>query len=164
MRMPIGASLPDALRWLAQLSVNMVDYIDSDDNMTGFQWTTTPQGTDTGWVFGTEVPKLTLNEIFLQYNNDPTDPFPTNGMGIKTASKPYQLNVWTELLNPLPPAGPPLDPNIGGGVDRAAAVLQRQSDPANAASKVNSGERKVSATNNPATNANTHATTTWRTR
>jgi hypothetical protein len=92
-----GPQQYNSLRWLAQLSVNMVDYIDSDDIMTGFQWTGTPQAPDTGWVFGTELPKLTVNEVYLQYQNDPTDPF----TGAK-ATKPYQMNVWAELVNPLP--------------------------------------------------------------
>ena len=70
--------------------------------MTAFQWTTTPQAPDTGCVFGTELPKLVVNEVYLQYDNDPTDPFPKNGMGVKTASKPYQMNVYAELVNPLP--------------------------------------------------------------
>jgi hypothetical protein len=95
----IGSATPaqyTTLRWLAQLSANIVDYIDTDDVMTAFQWTTAT-ASDTGWVFGTELPKLTLNEVYLQYQNDPTDPF-TAGK----ATKPYQMNVWTELLNPLP--------------------------------------------------------------
>ena len=70
--------------------------------MTAFQWTTTPQAPDNGWVFGTELPKLVLNEAYLQYNNDPKDPFPKNGKGVKTASLAYQMNVYAELVNPLP--------------------------------------------------------------
>jgi hypothetical protein len=96
----IGTATPQqyaSLRWLAQLSANIVDYMDSDDVMTAFQWTTTPQPGDTGWVFGTELPKLVLNEVYLQYNNDATDP----GTGNR-ATKPFQMNVWVELLNPLP--------------------------------------------------------------
>ncbi len=97
----------NSLRWLAQLSANIVDYIDTDDVMTGFQWTMTPQAPDTGWVFGTELPKLTLNEVYLEYDNDPADPAtvpnPNPPPATKmVAQKPYQMNVWAELMNPLP--------------------------------------------------------------
>jgi hypothetical protein len=78
----------NALRWLAQIAVNMVDYIDQDDTMTPFNW----NGND--WVFGTELPHLVLNEAYAELDNDPSD------MGPK-ATKPYQLNFWVELLNPF---------------------------------------------------------------
>ena len=63
--------------------------------------------TDTGWVFGTELPKLTLNEVYLEYDNDPADPAtvpnPNPPPATKmVAQKPYQMNVWAELMNPLP--------------------------------------------------------------
>ena len=102
---PPSAAQYNTLRFLAQLSVNIVDYIDTDDVMTAFQWVPVanvqPPDT-TGIVFGTELPKLVVNEVYFQYNNDPTDPFPKNAMGVQAASKPYQMNVWAELVNPLP--------------------------------------------------------------
>ena len=96
------------LRWLAQLSANIVDFIDTDDVMTAFQWASPPQAPDTGYVFGTELPKLVVNEVYLEYDNDSTDPTmnPTPPPPQK-ATKPYHMNMWTELLNPLP-APPPL--------------------------------------------------------
>ncbi len=94
------------LRWLAQLSANIVDYIDTDDVMTAFQWATTPQG-DSGYVFGTELPKLVVNEVYLEYDNDSQDPNMVMNPSapppmIQGATKSYHMNVWAELLNPLP--------------------------------------------------------------
>ncbi len=104
------------LRWLAQLSANIVDYIDTDDVMTVFQWATTPQGSDTGYVFGTELPKLVVNEIYLEYDNDSNDPGmvqdPNNANNkIKGATQAYHMNVWAELLNPLPDGADGNGPN-----------------------------------------------------
>lgn len=76
----------DALRWLAQLAVNIVDYLDNDDYMTPFNWT----GNE--WVFGTELPHIVLNEAYAELANDPAD------AGAK-ATKPYQINFWVELYN-----------------------------------------------------------------
>lgn len=67
----------NALRYLAQLSVNIVDFIDSDHVNTGFNWF----GSE--WVFGVELPRLVINEFYYQF-----------GTGY--------VNFWLELLNPLP--------------------------------------------------------------
>lgn len=83
----------DALRWLAQLSVNMVDSIDADDYMTPFNW---KPGDATAWVYGTELPRLVLNEVLAEVANDPSDPL-TGGL----ATLPYNVNFWIELHNPL---------------------------------------------------------------
>jgi hypothetical protein len=121
-----------AARWLAQLSVNIVDYIDNDDIITPLQWYTDPNGINPAeFVFGTELPRLVLNEAYAQVDNDPTDPMlgPVLG-GVKGSSvNQYRLNVWTELANPfsgipnttiaagsdlqvLPPAAPPTIVNV----------------------------------------------------
>lgn len=128
-------------RWLAQLAVNIVDYIDEDDIMTPFNFyvpqdnpnaagvpqplvppapvagnpvatqgpddpgTPTPTtsnylGTNTTganpdyWVFGTEMPKVVLNEVLAQAQN----PDPTKGYGAGSDS----VRVWVELFNTMP--------------------------------------------------------------
>jgi len=84
----------NALRWLAQLAVNIVDYIDNDDYMTPFQWNPTNAPTEILW--GTELPRLVLNEVYMQWSNDPADPFTGN-----KATLPYWFRIWAELHNPL---------------------------------------------------------------
>jgi hypothetical protein len=83
-----------AARWLAQLAVNMVDYIDSDDYQTPFNW----YGTE--WVFGTELPRVVINEVYAQNDNNGNDPMIP--MGMSTNSR---LNVWVELHNPFKATG-----------------------------------------------------------
>jgi hypothetical protein len=84
----------DALRWLAQLAVNIVDYIDNDDYSTPFNWITTKSGRQE-WVYGTELPRVLLNEVYVEYTNDPNDPI----VGNKAAT--LKANVWVELFDPL---------------------------------------------------------------
>ncbi len=71
----------NALRWLAQLAVNVVDFLDPDDYMTPFNWT------QNEWVFGTELPRLVLNEAYVEL-------LPGGGEN-------WDGKVWTELHNPL---------------------------------------------------------------
>jgi hypothetical protein len=96
---PYGVTSPEyrANRFLAQLAVNIVDFIDDDSNITPFNWYTRPDGTQE-WVFGTELPRLVLNEVFVELDNDPTDPGVTGG---NTQATKYNLNFWVELHNPL---------------------------------------------------------------
>lgn len=94
--MPGSVAETNAARWLAQLAVNIVDFIDEDDVITGFNWT----GTE--YVFGTELPQLVLNEVYAQVDNDPNDTPPI-------ATK-YNVNFWVELHNPL--SNTPLNVNI----------------------------------------------------
>jgi hypothetical protein len=82
-----------ACRFLAQIAVNIVDYIDYDDYITPFQWDTT----NGAWVYGTEIPRLLLNEFYVSYDNDAAD----TGLPAK-ATTHYNCNVWLELLNPFP--------------------------------------------------------------
>ncbi|MCI0743548.1 MAG: hypothetical protein L0Y72_31350 [Gemmataceae bacterium] len=88
----------EAARWLAQLAVNIVDYIDNDDYMTPFLWNGNWAGSIGGppeWLFGTELPRLVINEVYAQMDNDPLDP------GVATAATYFKLNVWAELFNPF---------------------------------------------------------------
>jgi hypothetical protein len=85
-----------ALRWLAQLSVNIVDYIDYDDISTPFNWYT-----DTSvnppkpfYVFGVELPRVVLNEAYAEISNDPAD-------AAAPPKQPFRVKFWVELYNPL---------------------------------------------------------------
>jgi hypothetical protein len=119
---PTMTAMHNAHRWLAQLAVNVVDYIDADDVITTFAWyrpgddASSPvvfPGQVAGnahleWVYGTELPRLLINEVYADISNSynasltpPTAQF--------TASPPitppyltnYQYNYWVELHNPL---------------------------------------------------------------
>jgi hypothetical protein len=104
----------DALRWLAQLAVNIVDYIDSDDYMTQLKWYTEPGSPPKQhWVFGTELPRLVVNEAYVEVDNDPSD------QGT-TASRPPKANFWVELHNPLNP-----DPALPDPIDATASSAAR---------------------------------------
>jgi hypothetical protein len=103
----------DALRYLAQLAVNIVDYIDTDDNITPFNWgvlgskdflaASFANAWKLEWVYGTEMPKVTINEAYCQFSNDLV-----NDPNMKSAVKPtdrfadyYLVDVWAELCNPF---------------------------------------------------------------
>lgn len=92
-----------ATRWLAQLAVNMVDFIDDDDVMTVFNWNpkADPNQLEAGdFVFGVEMNKLLINEVYATADNDKT-----NDPGLADLNNPngtkYRLNVWAELYNPM---------------------------------------------------------------
>ncbi|HYV37546.1 MAG TPA: hypothetical protein VE988_17705, partial [Gemmataceae bacterium] len=97
-----------ALRYLAQLAVNMVDFIDSDDYITPFNWVLTGNGTfQTTYgslagniVYGTEMPKIVINEAFCRYRNDNTEPSMSGAPPTQFASN-YIVDVWAELFNPI---------------------------------------------------------------
>jgi len=89
----------NAKRYLAQLSVNIVDYIDNDDYPT---WMFIPDITATvpanmgDMVWGTELPRLLLNEIYAEASNGSTSATPPT-----RATGPYNVRHWVELYNPL---------------------------------------------------------------
>ncbi len=123
----------DALRYLAQLAANAVDYIDNDDINTSFVWnpvtaTTIPiVGQDTSSlspaqallnfaataindrvVFGVEKPRVLLNEVYAEIANDPSD------SGSNKANKDFKVRFWIELSNPGGTTSP-VDPNQAFG-------------------------------------------------
>jgi hypothetical protein len=96
--------LPDSdrwnnFRWLAQLSVNIVDFIDADDYVTQFSWfpvapyRTTPAQPSGEWVFGTELPRVLINEAYVEYDNHPKDP------SLPGEASILKGNIWVELVN-----------------------------------------------------------------
>lgn len=89
-----GVNGERAHRWLAQLAVNIVDYIDNDDYPTWFQVGATANAENIVW--GTELPRLVINEVYAEAVNDPMDPLPMN-----QAQNPYHVRHWVELYNPL---------------------------------------------------------------
>jgi hypothetical protein len=100
-----GSQQKDALRWLAQLSANIVDFIDNDDIMTPFNWN---PGTLADTVYGTEQPRLLINEVLVQYQN------PTTGLN---AGKTI-VDTWVELMNPA--IQDPIPTNPDGGAARVS--------------------------------------------
>ena len=94
---PADPKLPQfqAMRSLAQLAVNIVDFIDKDDFITPFAWFT-DSNQKPSYVFGTELPRAVINETYVELQN------PT-----LTTGNNYSVNFWLELLNPLQK-----DPNL----------------------------------------------------
>ena len=96
----------DALRYLAQIAVNIVDYIDKDDISTPFVWN--PGAGDNfasqsiitdRVVFGVEKPRLVINEAYGEITNALADASKT-GMNNQQPSGPANVRFWLELLNP----------------------------------------------------------------
>lgn len=115
------------LRWLAQLAVNMVDYIDQDDYMTVFPWF---PNNAAQVVVGTEMPGALINETYVQLENRPDDPG-LQDRANAVAPRPraeagYRMTFWAELYNPRVDT-PGVDGNPGtSGVTR---LLRPNGDP-----------------------------------
>ncbi len=105
-----------AMGVFAQLAVNMVDYLDNDDIATTFVWrplvaTTADPNLDgnnflgadlySRVAFGTEVPRLVLNEVYSCVENDRNDR--AQGVGVGLLNGPMRRQYWVELHNPTPP-------------------------------------------------------------
>lgn len=113
-----GSTQYNALRYLAQLAVNMVDYTDNDDISTVFVWNPDPaqanganfaSAADVGnrVVFGFEKPRLVINEAYSEVVNDPGDN--ADGPVVMGVNQPpnspvgapaAHVRFWFELLNP----------------------------------------------------------------
>jgi hypothetical protein len=108
---PITAAEINGIAYLAQLAVNIVDYIDDDDIITPFNWSATATADfktalaatgNNGWVFGVELPKAVINEVYAQTSNDPADPGLLGSVAQKDQkANQYFVDVWAELHNPL---------------------------------------------------------------
>lgn len=108
-----GANSPEyqALRQAAQVAVNLVDYVDVDDFITPFAWSNASGAAE--YVYGVELPRLVINESYVQYDNSAAD----EAGGMIPANGSYNVNVWVELMNPVPNAG-----GTGGAADLTARL------------------------------------------
>ncbi|HJT77850.1 MAG TPA: hypothetical protein VJ739_11675, partial [Gemmataceae bacterium] len=97
-------------------------YIDEDDLSTPFNFytaadsgnapgfnimATSPNPTGANellqyWVFGTELPRVVLNEVYAEYQQPTMPGAPRTG-----TSGTFNVRVWAELYNPLPAGGTP---------------------------------------------------------
>jgi hypothetical protein len=119
-----------AIRYLAQLAVNIVDYIDTDDISTPFAIPGL-QGAaaNTEWVFGFELPRLVVNEVYAAYDNDKAS---MNGTGtaVDGTNGKYALNVWAELMNAVPEDYITVDSQTTYSADCKAELFYEDPDPA----------------------------------
>jgi hypothetical protein len=80
----------NALRYLAQLAVNIVDYVDNDQHSypTPFNWGNEFElftiGLSSQWVYGTKQPRVVLNEVYIE-----------------AAGTGPNFRVYVELFNPM---------------------------------------------------------------
>ncbi len=140
-----GGDYP-AYRWLAQLAVNIVDYIDEDYYVTPFNFN---PNDGNAWVFGTELPRLVVNEAYLEF---------TPGQN---------CNAWVELYNPLSTDIVDTDPTLPANA-RGSVKLQMPAGPAGAAYPIYQLAIITSdanmASNTPANMAAKQTGTIWTTR
>jgi hypothetical protein len=144
--MVVNSPQYQAARWLAQLAVNIVDYIDNDDISTPFKW----DGVNGDWVFGTETPRLVINEAYTQIDNpwDPVNMVPLDA-GIapggvliadstKWAATTYSVNAWVELHNTFKNSSSPTAETypFDGGVARLGVTPSNMGVPSYAAYQI----------------------------
>mgnify|MGYP006281231423 CR=1 FL=1 len=105
--------------WLAQLAVNIVDFVDPDDVMTVLDLSPNSAPGTGRKVYGTELPKVVLNEIYAQADNSTADYNKTSG----NANDDYTVSVFLELLNPTPSSVAPNATNVNRPNDAYLQVV-----------------------------------------
>lgn len=112
----------EALRYLAQLAVNIVDFIDADDVSTAFVWNpvgntavraiATPSDLDPAnfqiaqvrqhAVFGVEKPRLLINEAYSEFVTAPDEMMKLDPAAMPPVlpTKPVHVRLAIELVNP----------------------------------------------------------------
>lgn len=131
---PVTQGEYDALRWLAQLAANIVDYIDNDDINTPYVWNPDPAAPISGnpydagnfaaspvidnrVVFGTEKPRLSINEVYAEIANIQTEAAggaDTTGNEVRFFIEVLNSgNTESSTTNPIPQNAPLRYP--GGG-------------------------------------------------
>ena len=71
VKFPAAGAQYEVCRYLAQLAVNIVDYIDNDDISTAFKWN---PSNPAEVVYGVEKPRLVVNEVYSEIVNDAGEP------------------------------------------------------------------------------------------
>ncbi|MGL6076438.1 MAG: hypothetical protein ACRC8S_19975 [Fimbriiglobus sp.] len=103
---PVTQREYDAIRYLAQFAVNIVDMIDPDDVSTGFVWNPDPTGMADPYaavpgglsertVFGVEKSKMLINEVLAEVANAQAD-YTQN-----RADQDFEVRFFIEFVNPL---------------------------------------------------------------
>ncbi len=96
--------------------------------MTPFQWNPTPPAPFNAApytfaseiLFGTELPRLVINEFFARVRNNPSDTFTPPGVNpMQQATMNYELEMFLELHNPLTPPKNAADPSLSFGGEAA---------------------------------------------
>jgi hypothetical protein len=95
-----------ALQYLAQIAVNIVDFVDVDDFNTPFPWMQSTNKNQTltynanaatpQYVFGTEMPRVVINEYYAQWDKNVV--VNKNKRQVDPTGK-TQVNFWVELFN-----------------------------------------------------------------
>ncbi len=96
--------------WLAQVAVNIVDFVDPDDVMTTLDLSPSGMPGTGRKVYGTELPKVVINEIYAQIDNGSAGDF--GKTGINPISNDFNVSLFLELLNPLNSSDPAIASNV----------------------------------------------------
>ncbi len=85
--------------WLAQLAVNIVDFIDDDEIMTKLEIPDSGGGGGNVQLYGVEVPHLVINEVYAQA--DTGNESGANPGNPAHDQENYWIRYWVELVNPI---------------------------------------------------------------